>query len=406
MANVGLFGVGTVGSCVLRQLEKEEGVTIKKIVRKSGGKFGPYICSTEPSSVLDDKEIDIVVELIGGIEPAYGIIKNALENGKSVVTANKSVIDRYGKELEEIAGRNSVYLLFEGAVGGGIPIINSLRFGLSGNRTNEIFGIINGTTNFILTKMTKDGYSYEKALLEAQELGFAEKDPSFDVEGKDAAQKIAILASINFSTKIDSGEIEAKGIANVTYDDIQFASELGYRIKLIAVARQLDNGVDVRVSPMLVSKKHPLAYIDYDMNAIFLGGSTHVTLAGEGAGGNPTASAVISDIKTIVQNMGGDYVPTRYFGDRKVKMLGKDEISSEFYLNFEALNKPGTLNSLTSIFKDRRINILQVIQKGRGNYVPLIIHTDIATFKSVEDALGLIDGRLLKVRSAFPILQV
>ncbi|MFC1768524.1 homoserine dehydrogenase [Nanoarchaeota archaeon] len=416
MINIGLFGVGTVGGSVVKELEdqlgkfnKESGqdIKIKKIVTKSGKKnLGNYEHSTNPSSIIDDEDIQIVVELIGGIDEAFDIIKRSLEKGKHVVTANKAVVDKYGVELQEIAAQNKAYFMFEGAVGGGIPIINSLKVGLSGNKTKEIYGIINGTTNFILTKMTKEGSSYEDALKEAQELGYAEADPTYDVEGLDTAQKISILASINFSTKIDSENVDTKGITGVTAEDIQFASELGYRIKLIAVAREINGGVDIRVSPMLVSKKHPLAHIDYSTNAVFLGGHTHVTLAGEGAGGNPTASAVISDIKSVVLNLGRDYKAVKYFGNEKINILGKDEISSEFYLNFHALNQPGVLNAISKIFSDRKVNIMQVIQKGRGEHVPLIIHVDKTPFKSMEDSLDLVDKSALKVESVYPILII
>ncbi len=408
MISIGVIGVGTVGGSLLTLLEDpfiSEKITVVKTVSKTGKRTPTaYPHSTSADFILNDASVQVVVEVMGTLD-GYHLIKQALLKGKHVVTANKAVIDKYGIELESLAQKHKVYLFFEGAVAGGIPIIQALKFGLSGNKTDEVIGIVNGTTNYILTKMSKEKSSYDEALRQAQTLGFAESNPAFDVEGNDAAQKIAILASIAFSTKIDSQHFSITGITRVTDADIMFATELGYIIKLIARARLLNGGLDIRVSPTLVSKKHPLAHVDYDRNAIYVSGKSHITLSGEGAGGMPTASAVVSDLLNLSTLLSQPYRPITFFGNSRIRILSDDEVSSEFYIHFTALNKPGTLNAITQVFKDRGINILQVLQRGKGGNVPLILHVDSTSFKTLKTSLECVDEEILTLSSVFPILQ-
>jgi homoserine dehydrogenase len=414
--NIGIAGLGTIGSGVIKRLDRESvferdsGLRLKveRIVdeRKDKDIFNHQF-STETSSILDDKSIDIAVELMGGYNPAYEFIKRALERGKAVVTANKAVIDRYGKELDEMAIRNKTYLFFEGSVGGGIPIINAIETGMIGNSTDSIVGILNGTTNYILTRMA-EGLTYEASLKEAQAKGFAEADPAFDVEGKDAAQKLAILASLNFDCKVSSEDVHTEGITGITKEDISFAAELGYVIKLLAIAKRCEDQLELRVHPTMVSRQHPLASISRETNAIYLSGDAHVMLAGEGAGQAATAGAVVSDIKNAAKALQKEYSPIRHFGDNILKVKEAKEISSEFYLNFSGLDAPGTLRELSSILAEENINISQVrqIKSKRGDYVPIVVMTDLMNQSMLEGAMKKISEtsrRRLKFNSAIRV---
>lgn len=396
--NIGLAGFGTIGTGVVRRLlnpaeiENSSGVklNLKKIVDLRIHKkieIDEKIFSKNINDILDDPEIDIFVELIGGYNPAYDFIKKALEKGKHVVTANKAVIDKYGKELLKIAKRNRAYLMFGASVGGAIPIIDSLRIGLIGNNTKSIYGILNGTTNYILTKMSQ-GKSYDEALKEAQQKGFAEADPSFDVEGKDAAQKLAIVSSIAFGSNVQSNQIHTEGITKITKEDIAFASELGYVIKLLAIAKK-DGKLELRVHPTIIPKTHPLASINNEINAVLFSGAADITMSGQGAGAEPTAGAVLSDIANIARRMAVKFKPMVNLGKGKAKIKNMNKISSKYYIRFSALDKPGTLAELSRIMGQEKINIAQVMQMGlsRGKKVPVVVMTDIANEGDMNKAL-------------------
>ncbi len=411
MANVGIIGLGTIGSGVVEQLKGDKEIKIVKLVdsRKERDVFGlPF--STDVNDVLENKEVDIVVELIGGYNPAYEFIKKALENGKHVVTANKAVIDKYGAELNEIAIKNKVYLFFEAAVCGGIPIINALKFGAVGNNTKTIMGILNGTTNYILTRMG-EGLSYKDALKEAQQKGFAEKDPSFDVEGKDAAQKLAILASINFGCKISSEEIYKEGITKLTKNDLYLASRFdpGYKIKLIAAARIIDSRLNAWVRPALVIKTHDLAKISYEMNGVYLEGNAHLLFAGEGAGSPATPGAVVSDIRNIAKRIGKEYGEINWFDGKKCQILSTELTDSRFFVAFDALHVAGVFAKIATALADFGVNIAKVVQdekhRPEGEFVPLAMVTERTELSKVEAALRKIGKDIASRSCIMPVLD-
>jgi homoserine dehydrogenase len=412
---VGIAGVGTIGTGVVKKLsrdtifEREANLKLKleRIVDKRAERnvFGcPF--STDFDSIINDPKIDIVVELMGGYDPSYEFIKSALEKGKTVVTANKAVIDRYGKELDELAIKNKTYLFFEASVGGGIPIISAIEIGMIGNSTDSLIGILNGTTNYILTRMS-EGSTYEAALKEAQAEGFAEANPAFDVQGKDAAQKLAILASLNFDCKVSSEQVHTEGITGITREDIAFAAELGYEVKLLAIARRYKDQLELRVHPTMISKSHPLAAINRNINAIYLSGDAHNMLSGEGAGRKPTAGAVMSDIKNAAKALQKEYSPNKHFGENVFKIRKAKEINSEFYLNFSGSDEPGTLRELAGVLAEEKINISQVrqIAKKRGDYVPIVVMTDLTNQATIESAIKKITetGKRLRFNSAIRV---
>ncbi len=411
MSKVGIIGLGTIGSGVVEQLKDDKSIIIEKVVDKIMERdvfnlpFSPNV-----SDILKSDKIDIVIELIGGYNPAYEFIKEALESGKHVVTANKAVIDKYGQELNEIAIRNKAYLLFEAAVGGGIPIINALKFGASGNKTDAILGILNGTTNYILTRMGQ-GLSYDEALKEAQQKGFAEVNPAFDVEGKDSAQKLAILASINFGCKISSEDIYTEGISDITKDDIYLASrfEPGYLIKLLATAKIADGKLNVWVRPALITKSHDLAKINYERNGIYLEGNAHLLLAGEGAGSPATPGAVVSDIKNIARKIAGKYEEIDWFGSKKCPILSTELTNSRFFISFEAMHVPGVFAKIANALANQEVNIAKVVQDEReqkqGEYVPLAIVTEKTELSRVEDAIKNISKEVARKSYIMPVLD-
>lgn len=317
MVNIGLLGMGTVGTGVVEVLEKNsdliyqrtgEKIYIKKILVNDQTKKRSVDISNKltvkPEEILNDDEIHIIVELIGGFQPAYDYIKKALEKKKHVVTANKEVISKCGRELLEIANDNGVALLFEASVGGGIPVIRPLRYCLSGNKITEIVGIINGTTNYILSEMLDKSAPFEDVLRRAQELGYAESDPTADIEGFDAARKLAILSSLAFDSEIHPDDIHTEGITNITDKDILYAKSNGYIIKLLAISRLIEGGIEARVSPVLLPITHPLANVMGVFNSIMIKGYPigEVIFYGQGAGKEPTASAVVGDIMEIIKD--------------------------------------------------------------------------------------------------------
>ena len=398
---IGILGLGTVGSGVVKSLEGNDLVSIKKVavrnINKKRSVNLPVDVLTEDSfSVVNDKDIDVVVELIGGTDPAYELVKTAIENKKHVVSANKELIATYGKELFELAKKNNVIILYEAAVAGGIPIIMPIKTSLCGNKVTKVAGILNGTTNYILTKMTDEGADFAETLKQAQELGYAEADPTADVEGFDAAYKISILASIVFNQRIDVKKVYREGISKITSTDIQYADELGYKIKLIAKAELLDGGsVDIRVHPMLVSKKQMISRIDDVLNAVMVEGFPvgQVIFSGPGAGEFPTASSVIGDILCLAQEMeAGDKNPLAMMQckhETAADILDIKNSHNKYYINLTAENVPGVIGKLGEICGKNNINFVSILQKGilENDTARVIIFTSMALEADIQKAV-------------------
>ncbi len=394
--NIGLIGIGTIGSGVVSILnknkeliEKRTGVSVnlKKVCDLNlelGKKLGlkKEQLTKNFNDIIDDKKIDVVIELIGGYNPAKDIIIKALKNKKSVVTANKAVIAKYGNEIFEEAKKNNVNIAFEAAVGGCIPIIKAINESYAADRIKEIYGILNGTTNFILSRM-EEGMSYDEALKKAQKLGFAEADPSFDVEGKDSAQKLVILASLAFNAKI-SDDIFTWGITKIDKKDIEYADELGYKIKLLTIAKNDGNEIELRVHPTMIPKQHELADVKNELNAVYVCGENTAKsmLYGKGAGQLPTATVVLGDVIDIAKGKQSNF----YFKD--VKMKDIDRIKSRYYLRYNVLDKPGVLAKISKVLGDNNISIAGVKQKEiNKDIVPLIITTHEAVEKDLMKAI-------------------
>jgi homoserine dehydrogenase len=388
---IGLLGCGHVGSALVRLvhdhadvIEARAGVPLE-IARvavahldKERGLPLPSRCFTDdPAAIVSDPDIDIVVEVIGGIEPARGLIVDALMAGKPVVTANKELLATHGRELFETAEGAGVDILFEASVGGGIPLIRPLRESLAGDRIRRVMGIVNGTTNYILTRMTDAGASFADALAEAQRLGFAEADPTADVEGFDAAAKGAIIASIAFGARVVVGDVYREGIADVTLEDIASARDLGYVVKLLAVAEEIDGAVAVRVHPAMVPVRHPLASVRDSFNAVFIEGDAvgELMLYGRGAGGAPTASAVLGDLvdaaNNLVEGRKGATIGT--LAPKPIRAI--DDVESQFYLQMEVPDRPGVLAAIATVFARHGVSIRSMQQRDKGDEARLIFVT-------------------------------
>ncbi len=417
--NIGLIGLGTIGSGVVSILkknssliEKRSGIRInlKKACDRDEKAFSKLkldkkVYTKNADDVLNDPDISIVIELIGGYEPARTFILKALKNGKSVVTANKAVIAKYGPELFNAAKENNANIMFEAAVGGCIPIIRSLQRSYVSENFKSIYGILNGTTNYILTKLN-EGLSYKEALEQAQKLGFAEADPSFDVEGKDTAQKLIILSSLAFNSKIKD-EIYTEGITKLEKTDIKYASELGYVVKLLAMAKIVDNKLELKVHPTMIPKSHGLASVNNELNAVYVVGDniSEVMLYGRGAGQLPTATVILGDVVSIARRLENKVViePLNYFNDIPVKKI--DDTLSRYYLRYYAANKPGVLAKIAHILGKNNISISGVWQKEENkDVVPLIMTVHKAMEKDMKNAideinkLDVIKGKTVMIR--------
>ncbi|VVB75583.1 Homoserine dehydrogenase [uncultured archaeon] len=394
---IGLVGAGNIGSGVVEiilknaaLIEKRTGVRLilARVCDKNSlcvEKFGvsKSIFTSDYKELIADKKVNVVVELIGGYEPAHTVIVDALNAKKHVVTANKAVIAKFGYELFELAQNKGVNILFEAAVGGCIPIIRTIEESYSSDKIKCVRGILNGTTNFILTKMSA-GMEYADALKKAQELGFAEADPSFDVEGKDAAQKATILASLAFDAKIEGGPFVC-GITSLKKADMDFASEIGFVIKLLAVAKKRAEGVELRVHPVMVPKSHPFANVSNEINAVALSSENtgDIFLSGRGAGKLPTATVVVTDLIEMGSRV---RVAQRYF--EKIKLIDFGESEFKYYLRLGVLDKPGVLAAIGKVLGDNGVSINSCIQKGAGmEVVPIVIVTHLAKEKQMSKAL-------------------
>ncbi len=412
MINVGIIGFGTVGTGTIRillenrELLKERigfEINLKRIAdiditRDRDIHISRDILTTNVDALLDDPHIDIVVELIGGIRPAKDFILKAILNHKHVITANKALLATAGNEIFKAAFEAGVEIGFEASVAGGIPIIKVIREGLVANRIKAVYGIINGTSNYILTKMTEEHVEFSEALKEAQNLGYAEADPTLDVEGVDSAHKLAILASLSYGIPVSFDGIYREGISNVSPQDIEFASEFGYKVKLLAIAKETDNAVELRVHPTMIPEDYLISKVDGPFNAVYVeGDATGSTLYyGRGAGDMPTGSAVVSDIVDIARNIkknavGRIPIMTRTLRDLRIKTM--DDVVSKYYFRFSALDRPGVLSKISGILGNYNISIASVIQKGRrvGEAVPLVVLSHEAKEKDVRKALREID---------------
>ena len=409
---VGIIGLGVVGSGVYETLARHsdeiaERTGIKLVVRKAvdvdqkkRDELGipDDVFTADAQDAIGGESVDIVVELIGGYSPAGEFIIESLNNKKHVVTANKALLAKQGAELVELALTKGVDICFEASVAGGIPILKALREGLAANDIDHIYGIVNGTCNYILSQMTYENMGFDRALKEAQKKGFAEADPTLDIEGDDSAHKLTILASIAFNTHVDFSDVYVEGITRITHKDVEYADELGYVIKLLAIAKGIDGEVEVRVHPALVPNDSLLASVRGEYNALLIDGDVVGTTMyyGKGAGKFPTASAIVSDLIDIGKNMeSGSPLRTKpftYAKERRIKSI--EEIESLYYLRFTALDMPGVLSDVSGILGKYGISIASVIQKAqdKGKYVPLVIMTHEAVERDIQSALTEIDA--------------
>ena len=416
---VALLGVGTVGTGVYKLIQRRADVMVRTIgaemevskilvhnLNKQREGIDASLLTDNWQEIINNPEIQIVVEVMGGIEPARTMILEALHAGKHVVTANKDLLAAYGKELLDAAEEKHCDLLFEAAVAGGIPIIRPLKQCLAGNEIDEVIGIVNGTTNYILTKMFEENMSFEEALAKATELGYAEADPTADVEGLDAGRKVAIMASIAFHSRVVFDDVYTEGITKITADDIAYAKEFDSVIKLLGVAHNTEGGIEVGVYPMLLNKEHPLASVRDSFNAVFVHGDAvdDAMFYGRGAGELPTASAVMGDIIDVARNIeygcNGRISCTCY---RETPIKKFDEVENKFFLRMQVKNQPGVLASIATVFGSHGVSIARVVQKHiKGDQAELVIVTD----KVREDYLKNALEQLRDIENIFEISSV
>jgi homoserine dehydrogenase len=391
---VGILGCGNVGAALVRLLDDNADlitrrvgvrlevvrVAVHNLAKERDVELPAGVLTHDTEAVVTDPAVDVVVEVIGGVEPARSLITTALKSGKPVVTANKELLANFGEELFEAAETAGVDLLFEASVAGGIPLMRPLRESLAGERIRRVMGIVNGTTNYVLTRMTEEGSSFADALAEAQRLGYAERDPTADVEGFDAAAKAAIIASIAFGARVVAGDVYREGITHVTPDDIAAAGELGFVVKLLAVAEEHDGQVGVRVHPAMVPLDHPLATVRGSYNAVFIEGDAvgQLMLLGRGAGGGPTASAVLGDLIDAAKNLRSGSRGATLGTLHRAPIRPIDETASQFYLSLDAADRPGVLAAIAGVFGRHRVSIQSMQQKGQGAEARLIFVTHLA----------------------------
>lgn len=402
---VGILGLGTVGTGVVKLLASDPRFKVKWIAVRDVNKprqvdLASIKVTDQPFDVVNDPEVEIIIEVAGGISPIYELIKGAVERGKHIVTANKELIARHGAEIFELANRNNVTVLFEAAVGGGIPLISTLQRGLQANEISKVAGILNGTTNFILTAMAERGESFEDALKEAQRLGFAEADPTNDVEGFDVAYKITILASLAFGRFVEADSVYRQGISSITDLDIKTAREFGFNIKMIGLARRGNGCLDVRAHPMLVPSHHLLSSVEGANNAIFISGSAvgEVMLVGQGAGQMPTASAVVGDIINLASALRlPDFAP--YFqptiDSHESPLCSVDEGESAFYIRIETEDTPGVIGYIGHALGGHQVSLHSLVQRGvtEEGTATIILLTHRASERNVARALKEIEAQ-------------
>ena len=418
--NIGLIGLGTVGGGVVKVLRDFKNINIKRIAVKNLSKkrniegLDESILTDNPFEIVNDKDIQIVVEVIGGTEPAFELLKTAVNNGKHIVTANKELLAKRGEELFKLANEKNVVILYEAAIAGGIPVIMPIKTTLAGNNIRKAAGILNGTTNYILTKMEEESISYETVLKEAQALGYAETDPSGDVEGFDSAYKIATLATIALKQRVDINKIYREGITNISANDIRFAKELGYRIKLIAMAALDDNNkADVRVHPMLVPFSNTLSTINNVTNAVLLEGFPvgKVMFAGPGAGEMPTASSVLGDILAICANIDAPVVLPMMRCNHAVNadQLDISETVNKYYISITAENTPGVIGCIGEICGKSDINLSSVLQKGTDadNTAQIVVITEKSLEANIQNAITELKNNrhIVKINNLIRVME-
>jgi len=420
--NIGMLGCGVVGSQVAALLEKNNAelstraganLVLKKIavrdIKTARDGVNPALFTTDAQSVIDDPEIDIIIEVMGGIEPARELILSAIKNGKSVVTANKALLATHGADLFTAADKKGVDLYYEAAVAGAIPIIRPMRESLVGDQITRVMGIVNGTTNYILTKMDEEGLAFADALTEAQNLGYAESDPTADVEGIDAASKTAIIAGLAFHSRVSVDDVYREGISSITADDVAVAKTMNHVIKLLAIAELTsDDRISVRVHPTLIPRSHPLAAVREAFNAVFVEAKSagQLMFYGRGAGGAPTASAILGDLVAVTRHRVGDSIGPREsdYADRAIAPIS--DTKTQFLIRLNVADKPGVLAAIAQVFATEGVSIQTVRQSGRGNDAELIVVSHGATeaaLSSTVSALSTMDI-VTKVESVIRVL--
>lgn len=404
--SIGMLGLGTVGSGVVTIIESHQDklmhqvgcpVKLKKILVKDINKpraveVSPELLTTNEDDILTDPDIDVVIEVMGGVVDTRGLLLKALRNKKHVITANKDLMAVHGSELLTVASENGCDLFYEASVAGGIPILRTLVDGLSSDRITKMMGIVNGTTNFILTKMTKQGAAYQTVLKEAQELGFAEADPTADVEGLDAARKMAILATLGFSMKVDLDDVKVTGISKITEEDLKYAKQLGYTMKLLGIAKREDEKVEVSVQPTLLPETHPLASVNDEYNAVYVFGEAvgETMFYGPGAGSLPTATSVVSDLVSVMKNMrlgvNGKTVVTPQYSKQ---LKSADEIFSKYFLRLHVRDEVGVFSEITNVFSEHNVSFEKILQMPikRRETAEIVLVTHQASVKDYDEII-------------------
>lgn len=422
--NIGICGVGTVGIATIEILRKQREALISRsgrslLVNHVGARrehsdhdYGDARVSRDVMDLARDPEVDVLVELIGGTSVAYDLIKLAIQQGKHVVTANKALIAEHGNELTALAESAGVQIRFEAAVAGGIPIIKALRESMAANNVSEVAGIINGTGNFILTEMSTKGRAFDDVLSEAQALGYAEADPTFDIDGTDAAHKLVILASLAFGIPLSIDAPMKQGIQDVSPEDLEYAASMGYRVKHLGIARQTNQGIEMRVHPTLIPEHKQIATVDGVLNAVMVSGDAvgELLLVGPGAGGAATASSVCADLIDIARSAAGSGpalgVPASQLSEQA--LVPSEQIASEWYVRLTAADQPGVMSDITQVLASRDISIESMLQKppapGSGK-VPIVLLTHMAAQSVMTDALNEITA-LGEVEPDFALIRV
>ena len=420
MAKIAVLGYGTVGSGVVEVLETNknsiekragEGIEVKYVLdlRDFPGDPVQEKIVHDVDIIIQDKEIDVVVEVMGGIEPAFTFVKKALEAGKSVCTSNKALVAEHGPELLAMAKERNLNFMFEASVGGGIPIIRPLNQSLTADEITQITGILNGTTNYILTKMSEEGMGYQEALDMATRLGYAEADPTVDVEGYDAGRKIAIMASIAFSSRVTFPQVYTEGIAKITAEDIRYAKEFGYVIKLLGITKLTGKGIEVKVHPTLIPDSHPLATVRDSFNAVFVHGQAcdDAMFMGRGAGQMPTASAVLGDVIDVMRNIiHGSCGKIGSDSHKKLPVLDVEDTKSRFFLRLQVENRAGALANIAGVLGNNDVSIAQMVQKrSHDGIAEIVVITDLVKERHFNDAIRIMEGMSV-VREISGIIRV
>ena len=412
---IGIIGLGVVGTGVVKALSKFDNIKILKAAVRNKNKkreVNVQYITDDPFEIANDPEIDVVVEVAGGVDPCLEVLKTAIKNKKHIVTANKELLAKFGDEIFSLANENNVTVLYEAAVAGGIPIIGPIKTTLRGNEFNKVMGILNGTTNYILTKMEEDGVSYLECLKDAQKLGYAEADPTNDVEGFDTMFKIAILSNIVFHKKIDYKKIYREGITKITQDDIKCAKELGYKIKLIGLAQKLENDeLDIRVHPVLVEENSMLAKISNAINTVQLEGAPvgSVMFTGPGAGEGPTASSVVGDILAIAAEISytDTILPsTRVKTDVQAKQADILNTKNSYFLAINAQNARGTIGAIGTVCAENNINLQSILQKGikEDNTALIVVITEASYEADIQNAVKKLNEQNIKVTNLIRVI--